>query len=96
MWVKTHISLLCQLRAHKSNDTPRAISTPLTRVLVSNTVLEKLMFLGLGQETHSCSWNTVWHEKEGSANQPTNKQTKRPHNDGGVSRGFRSQLDKPQ
>ena len=41
MWVKTHISLLCQLRAHKSNDNPRAISTPLTRVLVSNTVLQQ-------------------------------------------------------
>lgn len=86
MWVKTRIFLLCQLRAHKSNDTPRAISTPLTRVLVSNTVLQQKETKLFGEidasrtgagHTQLCLEHCVACERRKCkpTNQPTNKTT---------------------
>lgn len=36
----TCISLLCHLRGPKSSDTPAAMGTPSTQILVSNTTLQ--------------------------------------------------------
>ena len=79
----TSISLLCQLRGLKRNDTPVAMSTPSSQILVSNSILHLLKEMAesrtrMRQDEPGASYSI---RKYGTNAQPkTDRDTSKGHN----------------